>query len=415
MKDLQTFSIFKMKNFRTLFFVQVLSSFGNWLDLLAVNALISFEWGLDLRANAAAVVMMFLPYIVIGPLSSVWVDRWDKKKILMMTTFVRAGVAVGYFFAPGLWVLLLLIFLKTSLASIFEPARQAAARSVVPDPYLAQASSISQMVLNVTKIVAPLVGGGMLSVAHPQLVFMAEGVLYGAAFLLLFCLPALEAAKERNLSSSTSYWEELKEGFSLIRSNRILSTAIWITSISMFIIFLYDSFFAPLSLSLGLDKTGYGLLSSALGAGSVTGAFLCGFFNRWKRNPLLFMSIGRVVSGTFMLVVGVGCYGFAHGNILFWIVIFAIIGCVGTALFVPYGYILTTETPQHLLGRISAFSTAVQSAASLFAPIIGASLGHWFGLASVFITSAISFILLGSISLGRRDRFLVPKPIRKTE
>ncbi len=399
LKKSQTFSLLKRKDFRLLFSVQVFSSFGTWLDLLAINALISFQWGLDLRANAASVIVMFLPYIVIGPLSSVWIDRWDQKKVMMVSTLFRVMVILGFFVTPNIWVLLALIFLKSSLASVFEPARQSSTRKVVPNEYMAEASALSQIVVNVTKIVAPLIGGGLLVLTKPQMIFLIEGIMYGMALMLIFKLPAFEKGGQENCIAKASYWVDFKEGFSLIRSNRLLLSAISITSISMFIIFLYDSFFAPLSLSLGLDKTGYGLISSALGAGSVTGSFLCGTYTNWRKNPLRFMSIGRIISGVFMLLVGLGCYGFVHGNLLFWMIVFAMIGCVGTALFVPYGFILTSETPSNMLGRVSAFSTAVQSASSLLAPVIGSLLGKWLGLASVFTVSAVTFILLGSVSL----------------
>lgn len=394
------FKPLQINGFRKLFFVDIFSNFGIWLDLLAINALISFQWRLDLRANAVAVICMFIPYILIGPFASVWIDRCSYVQVMRTTTFFRILVVALFFVSPHYWNLLIIIFIKSALSSAFGPARQGIIREVVPKELLAEASSLSQMVLNATKIGAPAVGGGLLTIVKPETIFMIECFFFFVSLLFMFNLPKLiDEGIRSNENNKNSYWDEFKAGFSYIKLSYVLFSAITVVSISMFIIYLYDSFFAPLSQNLGLDKTGYGLISSSLGAGSVVGSILTGMFSRWKKNPLLFMTFGRVISGFLLLVVGFGCYGLAKENLFFWMVMFFVIGCIGTALFIPFGYILQIETPPHMMGRISAFSTAVQSIASLLAPIIGAYIGNWFGLGSVFIGSSVLFIILGLISL----------------
>ncbi|MBP0726551.1 hypothetical protein J5Y03_15425 [Bacillus sp. RG28] len=86
---IDAFKPLQISGFRKLFYVDIFSNFGVWLDLLAINALISFQWGLDLRANAVAVTSMFLPYILIGPFASVWIDRWSYVQVMRATTFLR--------------------------------------------------------------------------------------------------------------------------------------------------------------------------------------------------------------------------------------------------------------------------------------------------------------------------------------
>ncbi|MBP0726550.1 MFS transporter [Bacillus sp. RG28] len=312
------------------------------------------------------------------------------------TYFIRCT----FFVSPHYWNLLIIIFIKSALSSAFGPARQGIIHEVVPKEFLAEASSLSQMVLNATKIGAPAVGGTLLTIVKLETIFVIECLFFFVSLLFMIKFPKLIDEEIRsNENNKNSYWKEFKAGFLFIKSSYLLFSAITMVSISMFIIYLYDSFFAPLSQNLGLDKTGYGLISSSLGAGSVIGSILSGVFSRWKKNPLLYMTFGRIISGFLLLVVGFGCYGFAKENLFFWMVMFFVIGCIGTALFIPLGYILQIETPQHMMGRMSAFSTAVQSIASLLAPIIGAFIGNLFGLGSIFIGASGLFIILGLISL----------------
>ncbi|HLO12433.1 MAG TPA: MFS transporter [Pseudoneobacillus sp.] len=396
------FSLFqplKDKGFRTLFLSQIFSSIGNWLDMLTIQVLITFQWGLGLNANAATVLAMSVPFIIIGPITSIWVDRFEPKQVLLISTFIRIFIVLGFFFAPNLWALLILIFLRSTLTAIYEPSRQSAIRSVVSTEFLAEASSLGQLVINLTKIVAPALGGALLVITTPQNTFIVEGFAFLIAFLLLFHLPKLERNHPNLESKEQKFWSEFKEGMQYIKTHSTLQSAISIMSVSIFIMFLYDSFFAPLSSELGLDKMGYGLISSSLGAGSVLGALLTGAITSWRKAPLNFMSTGRVLSGFLLSVVGLGAFGFANGNLIFWMVVFTIIGGVGTALTVPFGYILQNETEQRLMGRVTAFSSAVQSTASLVSPVLGALLGKWLGLGTIFFIAGISFVSLGLISL----------------
>lgn len=412
-------TIFKpltIKHFRTLFFAQVFSNIGNWLDMLTINVLISFYWGLELSANAATVVAMSLPYIFLGPIFSVWIDRYSRKNVLLFCTYLRILVIIGFYFAPNLWTILILIFFRSTLASMFEPARQGMLRILLPKELMAEASSLGQMVLNLTKILAPAIGGTLLIIYEPKTIFIIEGVAFIFAVLLILRLPANDNyVKKKDINEKQAFWFEFKEGFNFIKTKSTLKFAISIVSLSTFVIFLYDSFFAPLSEELGLDQLGYGLISSSLGIGSVLGALTTGSITKWKENPISFMSRGRMLSGCLLLVVGIGGFGFANGNLLFWMFVFTLIGGVGTALTIPFGYILQTETQEHVMGRVTAFSTATQAAASLTSPILGALIGKWFGLGSVFFISGFFLIMLGTLSftISKRKKKQCNKPQKR--
>ncbi|MBA4537230.1 MFS transporter [Bacillus aquiflavi] len=102
---------------------QIFSDLGNWLDFTILTVLIIYEWGLDESSMALFVITYGLPWVVIGPFVSVFVDRWSRKKVLMISSFLRIFVIVGYIFAPNLFFLLIFVFFKGTLASLFDPAR----------------------------------------------------------------------------------------------------------------------------------------------------------------------------------------------------------------------------------------------------------------------------------------------------
>lgn len=396
------FSPLSNRSYRTFFFSQLFTDLGNWLDLLAVGALITFTWKLGLEANSAAVIAMGAPFLLIGPVASVWVDRLSSRFVLLLSTFLRMLVIVGFLLADHLYMLLPLIFLKSTLASISEPARQSLLRQLVPTEEMAEASALGQMVSNGMKMIGPAIGGLLLVVSSPSAVFAVEGVFFLIAWFIMLALPRVPAAAAKEQEKKQGFRQNVTEGVRYLFGNSLLRSAVMIVGLSMFIIFLYDGFFPPLVQALGLDALGYGLVTGAVGAGSVLGALLTGQFTQWRNWPILFMAVGRIVSGFLLLVAAAGVlYGFAHGNTVVWVVIFAVTGAVGVGMTVPYTYLLQTQTPPELIGRVSAVAMAVQGIAIFTAPSIGAILGKWLGLGWVFVLAGGFTLLLGAASMWR--------------
>lgn len=406
---LNVFTPLQNRSYRTLFLAQLFADLGNWLDLLALNALISFTWNLGLDANAALVICMGAPFLFIGPLVSVWVDRIPSKVVMLACTVLRLFVIVGFFFTENLYILLPLVFMKSALASAFEPARQSMLRSLVSREVMAEASSLGQMVLNSMKIIAPTLGGLLLTLSTPSIVFAVEGILYLFSIIAMLFLPSIPNQDVNKLTAKSHFRTEFLEGFHYIFNKPVMRSAVSIVGFSTFIIFLYDGFFAPLITTLGIDTLGYGLITSSFGIGSVIGALMAGQFTKWREQPLLFMAVGRVFSGFLLLGVGCGSYlGFAHGNTFYWFVHFTLSGAVGVAMTVPYSYLLQTETPPDLIGRISSVSMAIQGVAIFTAPSFGAAIGDWLGLGAVFLIAGGLMMSLGIIAwrdVSRHARF----------
>ena len=152
------------RSFRSLFGAQVFSDLGNWLDFLAVQVIVAYQWGLDETAIAAVIVVIGLPWVIIGPFASVFVDRLPKKQMMITCLVLRILFVMGLFFAPNLYMLLLFLFLKGTVAAVYDPARQSAIRHTVPEEQLPEAVTLSQLSLNTMKVVGPALGG--LSLIH---------------------------------------------------------------------------------------------------------------------------------------------------------------------------------------------------------------------------------------------------------
>ncbi|MET3321071.1 UNVERIFIED_ORG: MFS family permease [Peribacillus simplex] len=400
------FEPLKFRPFRLLFGAQLFSDLGNWLDFIALQVIVAFHWGLDETAIAAVIIVLGLPWVIIGPFASVFVDRLPKKQMMIICLFLRIMFVGGLFFAPNLYILLIFVFLKGTVAAIYDPARQSMIRFTVPDNHLPEAVTLSQLSVNTMKIIGPALGGGVIALFGAKSPFLFEAAGFFIAILILLTLPNMDEKEmnadirsEKKNRNNGHYWKELLDGIKHISYTPLLKSSVILSSVAFFIIFLYDGLFVFIAQNLSFTQGNFGLLISAVGLGSVTGSLLMGNWTHWKRKPIHFMSSALLFSGSLIIVMGLGSMEIVNLPALAWVIGAFFLGFMGSGESVPYGFILQSETPKQMMGRVSAAATSLQTFSMLIAPAVGSLLAKWLGVSFVLIGAGGATCLLGAIVL----------------
>lgn len=377
------FSPLKIKSYRHLFIGQFFSDFGGFLDMISLNILIIYVWKLGPAYTAALLVIFSIPIVFIGPFSAVYVDRLSKKMVMFVCDVIRIAIALSLVWVGNVFVLYTLVFLKVTFGSIFDPARQSMIRQTVPEEYLLQASSLSQILMNIVKIIAPTVGSVLMLVTKPSTLFILEAMGFLISSVFILSLPKLK--NEVKTKNSGSFLKELKEGFAYIRSTPLLMLSIFFLAAGMFLIFLYEALFTPWAKSMGFLQSQLGYIMTANGLGMVVGAIIVGKWTFWKDKPLHMMIYSGIASGLFVCLFGLGGLGVLVLPKITWVSIFFIIGCTAAGAYVPFGYTLQKETLPELMGRVSGASNSIINISMLIGPIVGGVLAEWMGSSFVFI------------------------------
>ncbi|QKI81709.1 MFS transporter [Kroppenstedtia eburnea] len=391
------FAPLRQRNYGKIFLAQVLSDLGNWLDFIALNTLIVYVWDLGPEAVAALVITFALPWVLVGPIASVWIERVPKRMVMISSDLIRIAIVLGLYWAPNLYVLLPLVFLKGSCGAIFDPARHSAIRMIVPKESLPQAVSLSQFSVQSTKVIAPILGAVFVSMAGARSAFLVESVLFLLSALLLMTLPVLkpQPSDGEPTQEKESFWVQFRQGWAHVITNRLLFVATLSIMVGLFINFMYDGLFPLWTKHLHMDEKVFGMVLSAIGLGSVLGAVVIGQFAAWQKRPLAIMSIGAAIGGSQLLLMGLGGLEAIGGGVYLWFIVFLVLGMSSSAVFIPFGYIMQMETPQNLIGRVSATTNAVQNTTMLVSPSIGAFLAKIFGVGYVFFGSGLAMTLFG--------------------
>ena len=339
------------RNFSLLWMGQLVSFFGDRIHQLALAFIVAPFGELELGLTFAATV---LPNVVLGPLAGALVDRWDRRRTMILCDLVRAGLVLLVPFVINISILLvyLIAFAVATVSLLFRPAKNAIIPTIVDEDELVTANSAS----TVNETVADLLGypiAGVLVAALSGLVGAAF-VLDAATYVVSAMLLAGMTLNREDLSHAPfrarAIWDEMVEGWNFLTrqadllANTLVSTAAQIAvGVEIVCSVLYAKEVLDLS-SLPYPQN-YSLLMAAIGLGSVVGGLLIGQTGRnVRKGPLTI--IGFVGMGLTFIVVGMVRDPYIAIGLFF------VIGAMNMVWLIPTITLFQERTPQRLMGRV---------------------------------------------------------------
>jgi MFS family permease len=395
----------RLREYRLLFSGQVVSNLGDWLDFIALAVLIAYVWELGASALAALSIAIAIPWIFVAPFSGVLVDRWPKKRVLIGSDLLRAAIVACLVIAPSLPVLLLLVALKTTVATFFGPAEQATIRMLVPEGQLHSANALSQLVAQSTKVIGPALGGLIVAVASPRVAFGVDAATFLLSAAILSRMRPIDdpsaARGGEDDEEETGYWEELREGLAYIVGRRALVLCIAGFGATIFLLFCFDTL-SPLAFQqLGVSKALFGLAVAGIGAGGVLGTIAVGRYGG-DVNPFALLGGGTAIVGCMVALVGLALVTDLGLPPWLWTPVLMVVGIASAGILVASPTIIQKETPPELMGRVSTSASSIPTGLQMFAPIAGAALAEWQSVGFVFTASGAALGVLGVGVLAAR-------------
>lgn len=354
------------RNFSLLWMGQLVSFFGDRVHQLALAFIVAPYGELELGLTFAATV---LPNVLLGPLAGAMVDRWDRRRTMIVCDLVRAGlvILVPFVITINIGLVYLIAFAVATVSLLFRPAKNAIIPRIVDEDELVTANSAS----TVNETIADLLGypiAGVLVAALSGLVgaaFVLDAATYVVSAVLL---AGMTIPREEGSSAPfnvPAIWAEMVEGWHFLTrqadlfANTLVSTAAQIAvGVEIVCSVLYAK--EVLDRSALPYPQNYSLLMAAIGLGSVIGGLLIGQTGRnLRKGPLTI--IGFVGMGiTFMLA------GLVRDPYVA-IALFFLIGATNMIWLIPTITLFQERTPQRLMGRVvstrQAFVFGVMAAA----------------------------------------------------
>jgi MFS family permease len=416
-------SILKNTNFLILWSGQIFSQLADKVYLVLMIAIIESQFQAENQTISGWVSAIMLassiPAILFGSFAGVYVDRWPKKRVLVVTNIVRGllvlaiptllWVTKGQVFAQlpiGFEVLLLLTFLGSTLTQFFAPAEQAVISGIVEKPDLLSANSLYTTTMMGSLVVGFALGEPLLGLADVWAAQFGWGVntgkellvgfSYTIAGILLLLIKTHEKPSEM-ASEEAHVLEDLKDGIRYLRDRRSIRVAI-IQLVCLFSVIAANTVIAVRLAEIlpEIKASQFGFLLAAGGVGMGIGALLLGYIGKLFSHErlALFGSLGTAVA-----LVGMS----AFTNSLTWTVLsIVLMGICGAIVAIPMQTTVQSETTPDMRGKVFGLqNNAINIALSLPLALTGVA-ETVFGVPNVLRGLAAIVLLITWYLYGRQ-------------
>lgn len=387
------FRSFRTFNYRTWFFGAVISNIGGWMQATAQDWVVLTELtDNDATAMGVTMALQFGPPLVLVSITGWVADRFDRRKVLLLTqsTLMMLAVAVAALLLTGIMTLPLMFCFAAAfgVTNAFDaPARQAFVSDMVSLEDTSNAVALNSASFNMARLIGPAVGGLLIVAIGTGWVFVANAVTFLAMIIALLTIRTRELmprVKNRNAGG-------LAEGFRYVWGRPDLV----VVFIMVFLIGAFGMnfpiFASTMALEFGRKADGYGLLSSVLAIGSLAGALLAARRDRARVRVLIFAAGGF---GVASIVSSVMPTYWSYAAVLIFVG-FSTVSMLTTA----NGYVQTT-TDAALRGRVLALYMAViMGSTPIGAPIAGWIVDAFSPRAAIMVGGVAGIVAFG-IGMG---------------
>ncbi|AZG45362.1 MFS transporter [Gordonia insulae] len=307
--------------FRRLWTANIITVIGAQLTVVAVPAQIYQITGSSAYVGLTGIFGL-VPLVVFGLWGGALADAFDRRLILIITTFgliacsavfwAQAAMDVG-----NVWLLLCAFAVQQAFFAVNQPTRTAVLPRLLPLAELPAANSLNMTVMQAGAIAGPLAGGALIPVLGYSMLYLVDTLSLFATLWAVIRLPSLAPDRAPGESRPVAGLRSVLDGFVYLRHHRVLLASFLVDLIAMifgmpralFPQMAHESFGGPES-----GGVAFALLFAAIPLGSVIGGVFSGWVGRVQRQGFAVI-VCILIWGAAIVVAGCALF-FAHGTAL---------------------------------------------------------------------------------------------------
>ena len=384
----------QMRPFLLIFSGQAFSLFGSRLVQFSLVWYLTSQTG-SAQVLTTASIVAIVPQVLIGPFAGALVDRWNRRRVMMISDSLIAAaiMLLAVMFALGkveIWHIYLVMLFRSVGGAFQWSAMQASTSMMVPRHHLSRIAGLNQSLQGLVIIVAPPTGALFLEILPIQYVLALDVLtaILAVGPLVFISIPQ----PERDATNAKGVLSDMREGFSWLWSKKPL---VIIMGISLMINLVITPAFTLLPLLITTYFKGgaieLALVQSANGLGMILGGITLGIWGGFKSKSR--------TAFTAILIGSFGLIGFSQIPAdMFWlgvffIFVFGFMNAIGNSSFFS---VLQTVVPFEIQGRVFTLVMATSGAIAPIGLAIGGPVAELVGIRFWFVIAGIN-IFIGSL------------------
>ena len=382
---------------------QTISLFGSSLVQYAIF------WYLTLETQSGVIMTLstifgFLPTFFISPFAGVWADRYNRKRLIVLSdgiTALSTLVLVLLFLAGqrSIWILLATSAIRAIGAGIQMPAVGAILPQIVPEKELTRINGLNGSIQAVVMLVSPMISGALYQFAPMEGIFMIDIVTAALAIAIMVFLLKVPTHEKASQEQVSNYLQDMKLGFRYIQNHDFIKRLFLYFSLA-FLMAAPVSFLSPLQVarSFGDDVWRLTAIEIAFSIGMIGGGLWIASWGGFKN---------RIHSIAFA-IGAMGLCTFGMGVIPnFWIYLFlmGLVGLVIPLLNAPSMTLLQEKVEEDFLGRVFGVQSMVASSMMPLGMLIFGPLADRMAIEILMAVSGVFLMVVAFFAI--RDRVLL--------
>ena len=357
-------------------------------------------WYLTEKSGSAtilsiATLLAMLPMVLLSPFVGTFVDRWNKKALLIVPDMVAAAAAIVLSVVGTvssmfpLWLVFVSLLVRSLAQSFQMPTVQSIMPTIVPPSQVTKINGQLSMVQSATMIISPALGALLYSIVPINLLILVDvlGAALGILMLAFITIPRNTA----ELSEKPDVLSDARFGLNRLGSIHGLWSMLLISA-------LFTLLFMPAASLYPLMTVKYfngtvpqaGIVEVVWSAGSLAGGAIIGVFGKW-RDRMVPTALGMGALGVSFALCGVLPPNM-NGFIMFTVLnVFA-----GLAIAFPSALtmaMIQQSFPPHELGRVFGVCMSLTSLAGPVGLLFAGPLADWIGVQWMFTLSGVGSLV----------------------
>lgn len=370
----KTFQSLGQYNYRLWFTGNIFASSGQWMQRVAqdwlVLTVLTDGGGFELGVVTG---LQFAPILLFSAWAGVIADRLDRRHLLQITQTLIAlfGLTLGVLVLTGtaeLWMVYALAFAGGTVGAFDNPVRQAFVSELVPTRMLPNAVALNSTAFNSARLIGPALSGLIIDAVGPGWVFIVNAALFSVPVLALALMRAGDMQPQPKVARQKG---QLRAGFQYIRGRRdIILILVVMGVVSCFGLNFQITSAMMATQTFGLPAGGYGLMSTFLAIGAVSGSLLVARRNHPRIRLII---LAALLFGTFLGLLSL------TPSYAWFLVVSIPTGFLSMTLISSANAAVQVSTDAQFRGRVMAiYSMIFLGTTPIGAPIVG-WIGEHFG------------------------------------
>lgn len=387
----------RLRNFALLWIAGIISLIGAQLLIVALPFYV-YTVSNSTLVTGAVFIAGVLPSLVLGSVAGVYVDRWDRKRALVIANLLLAAVLVPLFAVQSgrdSWIIMAVVFIGATVSQFSMPASNALLPAIVSAADLTPANALNAAGRNIALLAGPPLGGVALislGLAGVALVDLMTFLVAAALTALVRIPPRTAATNQPAGGAATTLWREWSEGMRIVWSERWVLALFVVAGTAM----IGGGIIAVLLIVFVRDV----LHASALALGWILSAEAVGGFI----GSVAFGPLARRFSLSRMVALGSGTVGLlflaiAHLRILPPILVLAMfVASGGTFWLISEQTLLQRGISDRYLGRVFGAYGTTTALGVLLGMALASVTGSSFGPVSLLTVAGMLYVLAALVA-----------------